>query len=198
MLCCKYNFIVGDISNYTYLNRATLTNQRSLFLEKRSYYQKASLWKSRQHWVILFSTCTAFKDHMKKWSSPACMFSPSPDLQYLFTLWPAIYNSKHLLRFSHSSSEAWAELKRWISTEQGPFASGHSPKPASIQNVFGQHSWIFGLTFIFTCVESGVSFDDLSESLPTHSIPQWKCPCLWQEGWNWVIFEVTSNTKWFY
>lgn len=40
MLCPKYSFIVGDISNRTYLNRDTLTNQRSLFLEKKYPFTK--------------------------------------------------------------------------------------------------------------------------------------------------------------
>lgn len=117
MLCCKYNLIVGDISNCTYLNWDTLTNQRSLFLEETSYYQKVSLWKSRQHLVILVSSWMGFEDHMKNKAALLACFSvcflPTQTYKIFSPLWLAMYNSKqHLLRFSHSSSEAWAGLRR--------------------------------------------------------------------------------------
>lgn len=92
MHCCRYSLIVGEISNCSYLNRDTLTNQWSLFLQKDPVSKKLHDEKAASHLIVLVRSCMTFKSHMGKcllnkeneatllvcWGF--CVFSPDPDL----------------------------------------------------------------------------------------------------------------------
>lgn len=56
-------------------------------------------------------------------------------------------------------SLGWIFGKYWEgdrALEQAPWGSIHGPKPAYVQEAFGQLSWMACLTYRLPCVESGV------------------------------------------
>lgn len=65
MHCCRYSLIVGEISNCSYVNRDTLENQWSSFLEKDPISKKLQHETAASH-LLLVRSCMTFKNHVRK------------------------------------------------------------------------------------------------------------------------------------